>query len=129
MAGMESDMKSILGLVRQPNTTHHIMTQRLLCGSAAFVDVRFSISARTVSNTLPGRGSKAGDVFGGSRVKLERGIGGLTDIDVLLCAGLEEGGLVCVCQLLALERVDLAAEKKSVRSCDTLLGKNGPTDF
>jgi hypothetical protein len=37
----------------------------------------------------------------------------LTDVDVLLCAGLEEGGLVCICQLLALERVNLSAEKMS----------------
>lgn len=88
------------------------MTQRLVPGSAALVDVRFSISARTVSNTLPERESKAGDMFGGSRVKLGRRIGRLTDVDVLLCAGLEKGGFVCVCQLLALERVDLSAGKK-----------------
>ena len=51
-------------------------------------------------------------MFGGSRVKLGRWTGGLTDVDVLLCAGLEKGGLVCVCQLLPLKRVDLSAEKK-----------------
>ena len=31
----------------------HITTHRLVCGSADCVDVRFSISASTVSNTLP----------------------------------------------------------------------------
>ena len=34
------------------------MIQRPPCGSVACVDVRFSISARTVSNTLPGRGKQ-----------------------------------------------------------------------